>query len=95
MFRSSMRSSSGSYLFIPLSMLLILKTIKLFKKYYQSIVFMWQHMFSMPVMRTVWRRITGILSSKYSNIGFVSSYYIQLTINILIKHYLTLQYAAT
>ena len=37
-------------------MLLILKTIKIFKKYYQSIVVMWQHMFSMPVMRTVWRR---------------------------------------
>jgi hypothetical protein len=37
-------------------MLLILKTIKLFKKYYQSIVVMWQRMFSMPVMRTVWKR---------------------------------------
>jgi hypothetical protein len=37
-------------------MLLILKTIKIFKKYYQSIVVMWQHTFSMPVMRTVWRR---------------------------------------
>jgi hypothetical protein len=36
--------------------LLILKTIKIFKKYYQSIVVMWQRMFSMPVMRTVWRR---------------------------------------
>jgi hypothetical protein len=36
--------------------LLILKIIKIFKKYYQSIVVMWQHMFSMPVMRTVWRR---------------------------------------
>ena len=34
MFRSSMRSSSGSYLFISLSKLLILKTIKIFKKYY-------------------------------------------------------------
>ena len=55
MFRSSMRSSSGSYLFISLSKLLILKTIKIFKKYYQSIVVMWQHMFSVPVMRTVWR----------------------------------------
>ena len=32
MFRSSMRSSSGSSLFISLSMLLILKTIKIFKK---------------------------------------------------------------
>ena len=56
MFRSSMRSSSGSSLFISLSKLLILKTIKIFKKYYQSIVVMWQHMFNMPVMRTVWRR---------------------------------------
>jgi hypothetical protein len=37
-------------------MFLILKTIKLFKKYYQSIVVMWQHMFSMPVTHTVWRR---------------------------------------
>jgi len=50
-----MRSSSGSSLFISLSMLLILKTIKIFKKYYQSTVVMWQHMFSMPVIRTVWR----------------------------------------
>ena len=55
MFRSSMRSSSGSTLFTSLSMLLILKIIKIFKKYYQSIVVMWQHMFSMPVMLTVWR----------------------------------------
>jgi hypothetical protein len=39
-------------------MLLILKTIKIFKKYYQSIVVMWQHMFSVPVMRTVWRRVS-------------------------------------
>ena len=45
MFRSSMRSSSGSSLFISLSKLLILKIIKIFKKYYQSIVVMWQHMF--------------------------------------------------
>ena len=36
-------------------MLLILKIIKIFKKYYQSNVFMWQHMFSVPVMRTVRR----------------------------------------
>ena len=46
-------------------MLLILKIIKIFKRYYQSIVVMWQHMFNMPVMRTVWRhtvRITGILN---------------------------------
>jgi hypothetical protein len=56
MFRSSMRSSSGISLFISLSMLLILKVIKIFKKYYKSFVVMWQHMFSMPVMRTVWRR---------------------------------------
>ena len=34
MFRSSMRSSSGRSLFISLSKLLILKTIKIFKKYY-------------------------------------------------------------
>ena len=61
MFHSSMRSSSGSSLFISLSKLLILKTIKIFKKYYQSIVVMWQHMFSMPVMRTVWRRELEIL----------------------------------
>ena len=53
MFRSSMRSSSGSSLFISLSKLLILKIIKIFKKYYQSTVVMWQHMFSVPVMRTV------------------------------------------
>ena len=56
MFQASMRSSSGSSLFISLSKLLILKTIKIFKKYYQSTVVMWQHMFSMPVMLTVWRR---------------------------------------
>ena len=37
-------------------MSLILKTIKIFKKYYQSIVVMGQHMSSMPVMRTAWRR---------------------------------------
>ena len=40
MFRSSMTSSSGSSLFTSLSMLLILKIIKIFKKY---IVVMWQH----------------------------------------------------
>jgi hypothetical protein len=56
MFRSSIPSSSGSSLFIFLSKLLILKNIKIFKKYYQSIVVMWQHMFIMSVMRTVWRR---------------------------------------
>jgi hypothetical protein len=43
MFRYSMRSSSGSTLFISLSMLLILITIKIFKKYYQSIMVMCQH----------------------------------------------------
>jgi hypothetical protein len=37
-------------------MLLILKTIKIFQKYYQFIVVMWQRMFSVPVMCTVWRR---------------------------------------
>ena len=74
MFRSSMRSSSGISLFTSLSMLLVLKFIKIFKKVLSSIVVMWQHMFSMPVMRTVWRRqmdsssrlhtvrITGILN---------------------------------
>jgi hypothetical protein len=51
-----MRSSSGSFLFISLSMLLILKVIKIFKKCYHSVVVMWQHMSSVPVMRTVWRR---------------------------------------
>jgi hypothetical protein len=56
MFRSSKRSSSGSSLFISLSMVLILKIIKIFKKYYQSIVVMWHRMFSVPVMCTVWRR---------------------------------------
>jgi hypothetical protein len=59
MFRSSMRSSSGSFSFISLLMLLILKTIKIFKnfkKYYQSVVVMWQRMFSVHVMCTVWRR---------------------------------------
>ena len=56
MFRSSMRSSSESSLFTSLSMLLILQIIKIFKKYYKSIMVMWQRMFSMPVMRTVWRR---------------------------------------
>ena len=35
MFRYSMRLSSGSSLFISLSKLLILKTIKIFKKFYQ------------------------------------------------------------
>jgi hypothetical protein len=39
MFRSSMRSSSGSFfLFISLSLLLILKIIKIFKKCYHSVV---------------------------------------------------------
>jgi hypothetical protein len=56
MFRSFMRSSSGSFLFIPLSMLLILKIIKIFKMCYHSVVVMWQHMSSVSVMRTVWRR---------------------------------------
>jgi hypothetical protein len=36
-------------------MLLILKIIKIFKKCYHSVVVMWQHMSSVPVMRTVWR----------------------------------------
>jgi hypothetical protein len=45
MFRSSMKSSSGSFfLFISLSMLLILKIIKIFKRCYHSVVVMWQHM---------------------------------------------------
>jgi hypothetical protein len=46
--------------------LLILKTIKIFKKYYQSIVVMWQRMFSMPVMRTVWRRALDYLKDQHS-----------------------------
>ena len=53
MFRSSMRSSSGSSLFTSLSLLLILKIIKIFKKYYHP-SWLCQRMFSMPVMRTVW-----------------------------------------
>jgi hypothetical protein len=44
MFRFSMRSSSGVFLFISLSMLLILKIIKMFKKCYYSVVVMLQHM---------------------------------------------------
>jgi hypothetical protein len=44
--------------------LLILKIIKIFKKYYQSIVVMWQHMFSVPVMRTVWRRALDLRFSR-------------------------------
>jgi hypothetical protein len=56
MFRFSMRSSSGSFVFISLSMLLILKIVKIFKKCYHSVVVMWQHMSSVSVMRTVWRR---------------------------------------
>ena len=32
-------------------MLLILKTIKIFKKYYESIVVMWQHVFSSQKLR--------------------------------------------
>jgi hypothetical protein len=46
-------------------MLLILKIIKIFKKCYHSVVGMWQHMFSVPVMRTVWRRE---LESSFLNI---------------------------
>jgi hypothetical protein len=34
-------------------MLLILKIIKIFKKCYHSVVVVWQHMSSVPVMRTV------------------------------------------
>jgi hypothetical protein len=56
MFRFSMISSSGSFLFISLSMLLILKIIKIFKKCYHSVVVMWQQMSRVPVMRNVWRR---------------------------------------
>jgi hypothetical protein len=33
-------------------MLLILKIIKIFKKCYHSVVVMWQHMSSVPEMRT-------------------------------------------
>ena len=67
MFRSSMRSSSGSSLFTSLSMLLILKTIKIFKKYYQPNVVVWQHMFSVPVMRTVRRRELDSRVKGYAN----------------------------
>ena len=56
MFRSSMRSSSGSSLFTTLSMLLILKIIKTIKKCYHPSWVMWQRTFIMPVMLTVWRR---------------------------------------
>jgi predicted phosphohydrolase len=71
MFRSSMRSSSVSSLFISLSMLLILKIIKIFKKYYQSIVVMWQHMFSMPVMLILcgdvsWTECPDHVSTQYA-----------------------------
>ena len=47
MIRSSMRSSSGSFLFISLLMLLILKTIKIFKNFKSIINPSWlcgQHM---------------------------------------------------
>jgi len=37
MFRSAMRSSSGSSLFTSLSMLLILKIIKIFKEFYHPL----------------------------------------------------------
>jgi len=54
--------------------LLILKTIKIFKKYYQSIVVMWQRMFSMSVMRTAWRRESNSPSprSTFEKSGLVS-----------------------
>jgi hypothetical protein len=52
-------------------MLLILKTIKIFKKYYQSIVVMWQRMFSMSVMRTVWRRALDCSPAHFLNILIV------------------------
>jgi hypothetical protein len=55
MLRSSMRSSSGSF-FISLSMPPILKIIKISKKDHHSVVVMRQHMSSVRVMRTVWRR---------------------------------------
>jgi hypothetical protein len=61
MFRSFMRSSLGSSLFVSLSMLLILKIITIFKKCYHFVVVMWQHMSSVPVMRTVWRRELDML----------------------------------
>jgi hypothetical protein len=79
MFRSSMRSSSGSSLFISLSMLMILKTITLFQEYYQSIEVMWQRMFSMPVMRTVWTRALDC-SPAHFKMYFCSRICLQITI---------------
>jgi hypothetical protein len=67
MFRSSMRSSSGCF-FISLSMLLILKNIKIFKKCYHSVVVMWQHMSSVLVMRIVWRRELQLVSTQYAGV---------------------------
>jgi hypothetical protein len=64
MFRSSKRSSSVSSLFISLSMLLILKIIKIFKKYYQFIVVVAAYV-SMAVTRTVWRREPAHVSTQY------------------------------
>jgi hypothetical protein len=56
MFRSSMRSSSGSFFVYFLVDVADIKIIKIFKTCYHSVVVMWQHMSSVPVMRTVWRR---------------------------------------
>jgi hypothetical protein len=47
--------------------LLILKIIKIFKKCYHSVVVMWQHMSSVPVMRTVWSR--ELDSTQYPLVG--------------------------
>jgi hypothetical protein len=46
-------------------MLLILKIIKIFKKCYHSVVVMWQHMSSVPVMRIVWRRELELTSPQF------------------------------
>jgi hypothetical protein len=57
-------------------MLLILKIIKIFKKCYHSVVVMWQHMSSVPVMRTVWRR-----ESKLESKCTVKRWNLQVPIN--------------
>ena len=43
--------------------IIILKTIKIFKKYYQLIAVTWQHMFSMAIMITVWSRLVFNISN--------------------------------
>jgi hypothetical protein len=43
----------------------------MFKKYYQSFVVMWQHMFSVPVMRTVWRRELDLMKCSFIKISLL------------------------